>query len=80
MVGGYQSVKPLAAGSYLLEFPADSKPFSRFPFSVVEAKSDDPYQPAGTRYFIEGAWNEYGNIYYQRNDPRSSLTFTTRVQ
>ena len=38
------------------------------------------YQPAGTRYFIEGAWNEYGNIFYQRNDPQSSLTFTTWVQ
>ena len=25
-------------------------------------------------------WNEYGNIYYQRNDPQSSLTFTTWIQ
>jgi hypothetical protein len=32
------------------------------------------------RYFIEGAWNEYGNIYYQRNDPQSSLQFTTWIQ
>jgi len=61
VVGGYQSVRPLAAGNYLLEFAADDKPFTRFPFSVVEAKNDDPYQPAGNRYFIEGAWNEYGN-------------------
>ena len=80
VVGGYQSVRPLAAGNYLLEFAADDKPFTRFPFSVVEAKNDDPYQPAGNRYFIEGAWNEYGNIFYQRNDPQSSLTFTTWVQ
>ena len=80
VVGGYQSVKPLAAGNYLLEFAADDKAFTRFPFSVVEAKNDDPYQPAGNRYFIEGAWNEYGNIFYQRNDPQSSLTFTTWVQ
>ena len=79
VIGGYQSVKPLAAGNYLLEFAADEKPFTRFPFSV-ETKSDDPYQPAGNRYFIEGAWNEYGNMFYQRNDPQSSLTFTTWVQ
>jgi hypothetical protein len=63
-----------------LEFAADDKPFTSFPFSVVAAQRDDPYQPAGNRYFIEGAWNEYGNMYYQRNDPQSSLTFTTWVQ
>lgn len=80
VLGGYEAVKPLAAGSYLLEFAIEDKPFYRFPFSVVVIKSDDPYQPAGDRYFIEGAWNEYGNIYYQRNDPQSSLTFTTWIQ
>ena len=80
VIGGYQTVKPLSAGSYVLEFAADDKPFTRFPFTVVEGKNEDPYQPAGTRYFIEGAWNEYGNIFYQRNDPQSSLTFTTWVQ
>ena len=80
VIGGYESVKPLAAGSYVLEFAIDDKPFYRFPFSVDQIKSDDPYQPAGNRYFIEGAWNDYGNIYFQRNDPQSSLTFTTWLQ
>jgi hypothetical protein len=80
VLGGYQSVKPLAAGNYLLEFAADDKPFYRFPFSVVEGKNEDPYQPAGTRYFIEGPWNDYGNIFYQRNDPESVLKFTTWLQ
>ncbi|MGI9168362.1 MAG: hypothetical protein ACR2G5_18600 [Pyrinomonadaceae bacterium] len=80
VVGGFPSIKPLSAGNYLLEFAADDKPFTRFPFSVVETKNDDPFQPAGTRYFIEGSWNEYGNLFYQRNDPQSSLTFTTWVQ
>src|SRR5215207_6896646 len=80
VLGGYEAVKPLAAGSYLLEFAIEDKPFYRFPFSVVVMRSDDPYQPEGNRYFIEGAWNEYGNIYYQRNDPQSSLTFTTWIQ
>lgn len=80
VVGGPESFKPLSAGNYLLEFAADDKPFSRFPFSVVEGKSDDPYQPAGARYFIEGAWNEYGNIFYQRNDPQSVLRFTAWLQ
>ena len=80
VVGGYEAVKPLAAGNYVLEFAIDDKPFYRFPISVVQIKSDDPYQPAGDRYFVEGPWNEYGNIFYQRNDPQSSLRFTTWVQ
>jgi hypothetical protein len=80
VVGGYQAVKPLTAGNYLLEFAIEDKPFYRFPFSVVVVKNDDPYQPEGNRYLIEGPWNEYGNIFYQRNDPQSVLTFTTWIQ
>jgi hypothetical protein len=80
VLGGSQSVKPLAAGSYLLEFAANDKPFYRFSFSVSEGKNEDPYQPAGARYFIEGPWSEYGNIFYQRNDPESALKFTTWVR
>lgn len=80
VVGGYEAVKPLAPGNYLLEFAVEDKPFYRFPVSVVQIKSDDPYQPSGDRYFIEGPWNEYGNIFYQRNDPQSALKFTAWVQ
>ena len=80
VIGGDQSIKPLAPGNYMLEFAVEDKPFYRFPFSVSELKNDDPYQPAGSRYFIEGAWNEYGNIFYQRNDPKSTLRFTTWLQ
>ena len=73
-------VKQLDAGKYTLEFLADGALINRFPFSVATAASDDPYQPAGTRYFIDGPWSEYGNIFYQRNDPQSALRFTTWVQ
>ena len=80
VVGGYEAVKPLTPGKYVLEFALEDKPFYRFPVTVVQLKNDDPYQPAGDRYFIEGPWNEYGNIFYQRNDPQSVLKFTTWVQ
>ena len=80
IIGGDQAVKPLTPGSYVLEFAANDKPFYRFPFNVIEGKNEDPYQPAGARYFIEGAWNEYGNIFYQRNAPESVLKFTTWIQ
>ncbi|MGH9943079.1 MAG: hypothetical protein ACRD9R_12065 [Pyrinomonadaceae bacterium] len=80
VVGGYQAIKPLGAGDYVLEFAIEDKPFQRFPFSVAVVDGDDPYAPAGKRYFIEGAWNDYGNLFYQRNDPASSLRFTTWVR
>jgi hypothetical protein len=80
VVGGSQSIKPLVPGNYLLEFAIEDKPFYRFPFSVSETRNDDPYQPAGSRYFIEGAWNDYGNVFYQRNGPESALRFTTWIQ
>jgi hypothetical protein len=80
VVGGYEAIKPLGTGDFVLEFAIEEKPFYRFPFSVTSAKIEDPYQPAGTRYFIEGPWNEYGNLFYQRNDPQSSLRFSTWVQ
>jgi hypothetical protein len=73
-------VKQLDAGHYSLAFLADGAMLGRFGFSVATAPSDDPYAPAGTRYFIDGPWSEYGNIFYQRNDPQSALRFTTWVQ
>jgi hypothetical protein len=80
VLGGFEAIKPLTAGNYQLEFALEDKPFYVFPFSVSEMKNDDPYQAAGLRYFIEGAWNEYGNVFYQRNDPASTLRFTTWLQ
>lgn len=78
VVGG--TTRALDAGRYVLEFQIEGAPFHRFDFSVTTMPSDDPYQPAGTRYFIDGPWSEYGNIFYQRNDPESTLRFTTWVQ
>jgi len=78
VLGG--ATKQLAAGHYTLEFQADGAPFYRFAFAVATAPNDDPYQPPGTRYFIDGPWSEYGNLFYQRNDPESSLRFSVWVQ
>jgi hypothetical protein len=80
VIGGFETVRPLVAGDYLLEFQLENKPFYRFPFSVFARPADDPYQPTGPRYFIDGPWNEYGNLFYQRNDPKSSLRFVTWVR
>ena len=80
VLGGEAAIRPLAAGDYVLEFQLEDKPFYRFPFRIVTEPADDPYQAPGTRYFIDGPWNDYGNVFYQRNDPKSSLRFTTWVR
>jgi len=80
VLGGEQNIKPLAAGNYTLEFQIEGVPFQRFAFSVSTLPSDDPYQAAGTRWFIDGPWSEYGNVFYQRNDPQSSVRFTVWVE
>ena len=80
VLGGASAIKPLTAGDYIIEFQIEDKPFYRFPFSIDTVPADDPYQPEGPRYFINGPWNDYGNIFYQRNDPKSSLRFTTWVR
>ena len=80
VLGGEASIRPLTAGDYVIEFQLEDKPFYRFPFRIDTIPADDPYQPEGTRYFIEGPWNDYGNVFYQRNDPQSSLRFTTWVR
>jgi hypothetical protein len=80
VLGGEASIQPLTAGDYEIEFQIEDKPFYRFPFRIDTVPADDPYQPAGTRYFLEGPWNDYGNVFFQRNDPKSSLRFTTWVR
>jgi hypothetical protein len=80
VVGGYEALKPLVPGSYTLEFVADGTPFYRFPFAVATLPGDDPYEAPGTRWFIDGAWGEYGNVFYQRNDPQQTLRFSTWVR
>ena len=80
VLGGETSIRPLTAGDYVIEFQLEDKPFYRFPFTIETLPADDPYQPEGMRYFIDGPWNDYGNVFYQRNDPKSSLRFTTWVR
>ena len=75
-----EAIHPLATGDYVIEFRLDDRPFYRFPFRIDTIPVDGLYQPEGTRYFMSGSWNDYGNVIYQRNNPKSSLRFTVRVR
>jgi hypothetical protein len=72
VVGGPQAVKPLAVGSYTLEFALEDKVFQRFPFSVSTVESKDVYRPQ-TIYVLDGPWSDYAELYYPKPDRYTQL-------
>jgi hypothetical protein len=72
VVGGPQAVKPLAPGSYVLEFAAEDKVFQRFPFSVSTAEGKDIYRPE-TIYLLDGPWGDYAELYFPKPDRFTQL-------
>ncbi|HEV2864164.1 MAG TPA: hypothetical protein VGX48_24415, partial [Pyrinomonadaceae bacterium] len=72
VVGGPQALKPLAVGSYVLDFALEDKVFQRFPFSVSTVESKDVYRP-GTVYLLDGPWADYAELYYPKPDRYTQL-------
>ena len=72
VVGGPQAVKPLAVGSYTLEFALEDKVFQRFPFSVSTVESKDVYRPE-TLYVLDGPWSDYAELYFPKPDRYTQL-------
>ena len=72
VVGGPQAVKPLAPGTYVLEFALEDKVFQRFPFSVSTAEAKDVYRP-GTIHLLDGPWGDYAELYFPKPDRFTQL-------
>jgi hypothetical protein len=72
VVGGPKAVKPLAPGSYVLEFAVEDKVFQRFPFSVSTAEGKDVYRPE-TVYLLDGPWGDYAELYFPKPDRFTQL-------
>jgi hypothetical protein len=72
VVGGPQAVKPLAVGSYSLDFAIEDKVFQRFPFTVSTAESKDVYRPE-TVYLLDGPWKDYAELYFPKPDRYTQL-------
>lgn len=72
VVGGPEALKPLAVGSYTLDFAIEDKVFQRFPFSVSTAESKDVYRPE-TLYLMDGPWKDYAELYYPKPDRYTQL-------
>lgn len=72
VVGGHGAVKPLAPGSYVLEFAAEGRVFQRFPFSVSTAEGKDIYRPQ-TVHLLDGPWGDYAELYFPKPDRYTQL-------
>jgi hypothetical protein len=72
----------MSPGDYTLEFLVEGKPFYRFPFSVVNEKGgDDPFAPgAKDKLTLKGAWETYGYLYLEQNNPELMLYFKTWIR
>jgi len=62
-------------GDYVLEFFLEPEnKFYTFPFSVVKISPEDPFAE-GERYFLDGAWNDWGYLYYYNGDQNQSISW-----
>ena len=67
----YAYVK-LEPGSYILEFYSGDSLFYKLPFSTSTVGSPDPFA-GGDVYLIDGAWSNWGYLFYSEANPESSI-------
>lgn len=77
--GAFSTVRASSSDGYLesftftesadciLDFFVDAKKIFSFPFRVEKKASSDAYAKDGARYFLTGAWSEYGYIQVSSN-------------
>ncbi len=66
--GYVESVKFTESADCVLDFFVDAKKIFSFPFRVEKKSSSDAYAKDGARYFLTGAWSEYGYIQVSNNE------------
>jgi hypothetical protein len=72
VVGGPKAVKPLTAGTYVLEFAIEDKPFQRLSLSTSTVESKDVYRPE-TIHLLDGPWSDYAELYFPKPDRYTQL-------
>ena len=70
----YAYIKLEEPGNYLLDFYSGDTLFYKFPFSISKVSSSDPYA-GGDIYLIDGAWSNWGYLFYSDANPENSITW-----
>ena len=66
------NMKLTVAGDYVIDFYIGEKRFYTFPFSVKTLEPANPFD-GKTMYFTDGAWNDWGYLYYPDANPEQNL-------
>jgi hypothetical protein len=72
MSGGWVELKE--PGDYVLDSYLPDEHFYTYPFSISKISSNDPFAEKD-RWFIDGAWEDWGYFYYYNADPEKNLQF-----
>jgi hypothetical protein len=67
-------LKLTAAGNYTIDFYIGDKKFYTYPFTVSTLDPANPFD-GETMYFTEGAWNDWGYLFYRDANPENSLVW-----
>ncbi len=59
--GGRDALKPVGAGSYVIDFVDDGRSVYKFPFSIKTKESADKFNPQ-TLYLLDGPWRGRGTL------------------
>lgn len=66
----------MSPGNYVLELYVEDELFYRFPFGVVNERSDDPFaKGSGDKLVLKGAWEEYAYLNVAEGDLAQPLYF-----
>ena len=68
----YSQIKINEPDNFTMDFFIGDKKFYTFPFSVRTVEPENPFD-GKTIYLIDGAWNDWGYLYYADADPSQSL-------
>ncbi len=62
-----------------MEFQIEGKVFQKFPFTVTQSGSDDPYGGEDL-WQVQGDWDNYGYLHIPNNSPSSGVAFKIWLQ
>jgi hypothetical protein len=68
----YSDAKLSDPGKYVLDFYSEDQKFFSYPFTLRIEEPDHP-SDGDALYLTDGAWNDWGYLYYSQADPKSNL-------
>ena len=71
---GELQAKLAGEGEYVLDFYLNGELFYRYPFKLVSVGSTDAFDPEKS-WHLEGAWNDWGYLFYGDADPSQTPMF-----